>query len=443
MTIKNALIVNQSKTTTAISASLLEDLAITFEAVSCESDAWALIQSGQLHFDLILVSRSTFAQGMAPFVANIKALAAYSDVPIIILVGEPETEDKLEALYAMGFTQVFSLQEFNLLEDYIRQFQARDTLHKDKKNKVVILEDDLGQQLLVQAIFEEKQCECFCFTAVEDALDAADSLEPDLIVSDFFLAGKMTGLDLVVCIKQAQHPWSHLPVLVMTGLDDAARKSELVRSGANDYIAKPIDPVDLVLRAENLIRYKQLLDTVEQQKTVLHHLAMHDQLTGLYNRHFVVEHVQMSIAEAKRHGHDYALIVLDVDNFKIINDKHGHDRGDHILKAVADTLKHQCRVNDVVARLGGEEFLILMSHCNFVQAMAKAEKLRLSLYELKPMGLRVSASFGVAQLDDDLNTYEKLFKAADRAVYQAKQKGRNCVQGVCKVTDFQRELDAK
>ena len=431
MTIDYALIVDNSKTNQAISSQLLSSAGVEFDIANNEADVWRLIKSRDRPYDLILLSRSALGRELRLFVSRLRALNNYCSVPLVLFINDKGDEQDTESLYALGFTQIFSYKEFHRLEDYVKQVQTRDTFEKRRQNKVVIIEDDLAQQLTVQAILEEKHCECFCFASAEKALVKVDEIQPHVIACDFFLEGEMTALDFVLNVRQSTHAWWCVPILVMTGLDDPARKYELVRSGANDYIPKPIDPLDLSVRVENLIRYKHLLDTVEQQKKEMQFLAMHDQLTGLHNRYFVAEQVQIGITEAQRHNTDYSMILLDIDHFKQVNDQYGHDMGDLVLKSVGEFLQQHARLDDVVARLGGEEFLLLLNHCNLKNAVNKAERLRSGLEALKPAGIPISASFGVAHLDIELNSFDKLFKAVDLAVYQAKHQGRNCVRQFC------------
>ncbi len=428
MTINRALIIDNTKLTHTVTSSFLVELEIEFDIARTESMSWQLIRQQSSPYDLVLVSRATLGHDLGLFVSRFRALRGYVSVPLILLLNERGQENYIQSLYIKGFTQVFSRQEFDLLKDYIEQNQTRNTFQESHRNKVIVIEDDLAQQLTVQAILEENLCECFCFNSAEEALEKIGDINPHLITCDFFLGGKMTVMDFVCNVRQANKEWSQVPIMVMTGLDDATRKYELVRSGVNDYIAKPIDPLELTVRAGNLIRYKHLLDKVEQQKKEIHYLAMHDQLTGVYNRHFLSEQVKINISNAHRHNTPFSIVMLDIDFFKKINDQYGHNVGDSVLKSVANLLKKNMRSGDIVVRLGGEEFLILLNRCDLTAAIKKAESLRIQIEALALSGVKVSASFGVAQLREGRDDYESLFKVADQAVYEAKESGRNCVK---------------
>ena len=157
-------------------------------------------------------------------------------------------------------------------------------------------------------------------------------------------------------------------------------------------------------------------------------MAMTDQLTALYNRHFLVEFAPKRLAEAMRHKTDLSLMVVDLDHFKAINDTHGHDRGDQVLREVADILKSVCRKEDMAIRLGGEEFLLILPHCSAEGVIKKAEELRLLLLKTRPARLDVTGSFGITCLEGGNQAdFSDLFTAADEAVYEAKDTGRNKV----------------
>jgi two-component system cell cycle response regulator len=129
-----------------------------------------------------------------------------------------------------------------------------------------------------------------------------------------------------------------------------------------------------------------------------------------------------------RHSIPFSLVVIDLDHFKQVNDNYGHTTGDNVLAEMAGALRRHCRKEDIVARFGGEEFIVLLSHCDLQQAADKAEDIRLALETLQPLGLTVTASLGVSAMPEgSLFEFRDLFAAADEAVYQAKHEGRNRV----------------
>jgi len=164
----------------------------------------------------------------------------------------------------------------------------------------------------------------------------------------------------------------------------------------------------------------------------LHEQAMHDKLTGLYNRHYVEEWFGLELRRAQRHGRPIAAIMLDIDHFKRFNDSFGHEAGDMVLREVAGALRRSTRGSDVASRYGGEEFLVLLPECPFDAALRKAEKM---LEEVAKLELRhddrqlgpVTVSLGVAAFPDHAKESEELLRRADEALYLAKQSGRNRV----------------
>jgi diguanylate cyclase (GGDEF)-like protein len=160
--------------------------------------------------------------------------------------------------------------------------------------------------------------------------------------------------------------------------------------------------------------------------------AMHDQLTGLYNRHYVEEWFGLELRRAQRHGRPIAAIILDIDHFKRFNDSFGHEAGDLVLRELAAVLRRSARASDVACRYGGEEFLVLLPECPFDAALRKAEQLREEVaklelrYDNQPLG-PVSVSLGVAAFPDHAKQSEELLRRADEALYRAKQAGRNRV----------------
>ena len=220
----------------------------------------------------------------------------------------------------------------------------------------------------------------------------------------------------------------YVPLLVFSVLDDIAHKVELLRLGANDYVTKPLIQEELLARISNLITSKKLLDKAIVQQNLIQELAMKDPLTGLYNRYFLMEAAPSKMREATRYNIPCSLIIINTDKLKLINENYGHPTGDMVLKEIASLLAKSIRQEDIVARYDGEEFVLLMSHCNISNAAIIAEKVRKSIENLHPSDLNVTASFGIAEVrKNSTESFSELFKTANEAIFQAKSNGGNQV----------------
>ena len=247
---------------------------------------------------------------------------------------------------------------------------------------------------------------------------AAVEPQPDLILLDVVMP-EMDGFEVCKQLKD-QEKTTHIPIIFVTGKNMDEDEELGLEMGAVDYITKPLRPAIVAARVKMHM-------TIKHQHDRLAYMAMRDQLTGLYNRHYLIDLAQKKICAAKRHHHPLSLIMMDVDHFKLVNDTYGHPVGDEVLKSVAQLMTASNRSEDVVARFGGEEFVILLDMCDLSAAKSKAENLRQSLEDLHPSGLSVTASFGVAELDDADVNFEAFIRHADEAAYRAKEGGRNCV----------------
>ena len=260
----------------------------------------------------------------------------------------------------------------------------------------------------------------------EEALSLIRDKPFDLILVDYMLEGSMTGLGVIRRIRQLDGRSGKLPILAISSFDDVPRRIEMLRSGANDFVLKPVVPEEFQVRVSNLIQLRHALDYLEDQHRILYDMAMHDRLTSAYNRHYINERTQVLIREAKEACSPLSLIVLDIDHFKRVNDNYGHSMGDAVLVAVATVLSEHIGKSGVVARMGGEEFMVVLPGIDEFTGSGIAEKTREIIEDLEPCGLSVTASFGIAQLRPE-ESYESLFGRADSAMYEAKRAGRNQV----------------
>ncbi len=378
-------------------------------------------------FDLICVARELGDMNGLDFARELRENRCSSCTPLVMISAE-RTPELVKAALASGITEVFHKSELNELAAYITDLNKRLDGDIHLQGRVLFVEDSPSMAALFKHSLEEMGLEVDHETTAEEALLRFREHDYQLVITDVVLAGDMSGIGLTRMIRHSVGKKSRIPILATSGLDDVARRIELLRSGANDYVAKPLIDEEFRARVKNLILNQQLMDRVDEQQARLQQMAMTDQLTTLYNRHYLVEAIPKLLSSARRHGYDISLVIIDLDHFKAINDTHGHAVGDEVLKQAAALLKRFCRKEDIAARIGGEEFVLVLTHCGPSDAWNKAEFLRKKLHELRPAGIEVSASFGVASLSTGAySDYEALFQAADRAVYQAKSAGRNRV----------------
>ncbi len=248
----------------------------------------------------------------------------------------------------------------------------------------------------------------------------------DLILTDINLQGKMSGKALVSKVRALPDARGFIPIIAITGDGMAKIRLSLYQLGINDFIQKPVMPEELLVRIGNLITNKRLLDRVHDIRRELFVLATTDQLTGCQNRRSLMDISDKFISQARRNKYPASVLVADLDQFKKVNDEYGHAAGDVVLEAFGQLLNKSFCDGDVAARFGGEEFVILLSHCGEQDALVKAERLRTDIEALKPDNISVTCSIGVTTLEPGSSrNFETMFSAADKGVYLAKENGRN------------------
>jgi len=378
-------------------------------------------------FDLVCISCHLDDMEGIDFSRSLRAQNK-RNLPVIMVTSKKEKEVYTEGM-AAGITEIFRKEDLITITDYlttiIKQAEADDRL----SGHVLYVEDDLPVSELVKYQLTLMGLTIKHTTNGKEALELFTTFEYDLVITDILLDGPMSGLGLTRAICRLKER-KNIPILAMSGFDDLSRRINILRSGANDYISKPFIQEEFTARVKNLITSKQLLDQVEVQQQRLEEMAMRDPLTSLYNRNGLNELVPKYISDAVRHHRPLSLIVIDLDHFKSINDTHGHDTGDLVLREVSDLIKESCRKEDLPARFGGEEFILILPHCRGKDAVGKAEILRKKIEHTSPSDISVTASFGVYQLPPEAKAsieLKDLFVLADKALYEAKEKGRNCV----------------
>jgi len=296
-----------------------------------------------------------------------------------------------------------------------------------ERARVLIADDSMVIRSVLRKQLQEQGHVVIEAVDGEDALRACREENPDVVLLDV----EMPKLDghRVLAEMRANEGTANIPVVFLTARATTDDVVEGLRLGAHDYLGKPFEPAELLARVSAALRVKRLQDELRIRNTELEAASRTDALTGLPNRRHLQEHLAAAASAAQRHGHAVAVLMVDVDHFKSVNDQLGHAGGDHVLRRVALNLATACRAEDVAGRWGGEEFLVVSPVASVDGAAALGERIRSAAEaEVIPVegtdGLTVTVSVGVAVGCDDV---ESIVRDDDAALYEAKARGRNRV----------------
>lgn len=288
-----------------------------------------------------------------------------------------------------------------------------------ERSLILVADDDMDIRLLVARRLERAGYDVLAARNGTEALELTAMHDPDLLLLDVAMPDQD---GYAVCrAMMEQHP-SPPPVIFLTARGSPADLVLGLEAGAVDYVVKPFDAAELLARVAAALRTRTRITSLERDASV-------DRLTGLLNRAQLDDRLTESDSRMKRTGGTLACILLDIDNFKSINDRFGHLVGDDVLREVAKRLRAGVRASDPVFRYGGEEFLVLLEGTEVFEATAVAEKLLDAIATTSIGDLNVTASAGVGVWSSSLWDPTDLLGAADAALYEAKRAGRGRVVG--------------
>jgi two-component system cell cycle response regulator len=291
--------------------------------------------------------------------------------------------------------------------------------------KILLVDDNEDSVRLLQQILEAAG-----YSAAELTTDPTQVVglharhRYDLIMLDLQMPG-MDGFAVMEGLKGVEK--DYLPVLAVTG--EPGHKLRALQAGAKDFVSKPFDWDEVLLRVHNMLEVRLLHDEARDHARLLESMALQDPLTGLANRRLLPERVWMAIAHARRNRSAMAVVYLDLDGFKEVNDTLGHAAGDLMLKMVAERLLGAVREEDTVARLGGDEFMIALWHVNGLEDTAKVAAKLIDVvaqpYDIEGRQVTVTISAGASIFPQHGEDADGLMKSADVALYEAKRSGKN------------------
>lgn len=405
--------------------------------------------------DIILLD--VMMPGMDGFEACriIKATAETAHIPIVMVTALDQQADRVAGLKAGAddfltkpvedvalFARVRSLTRLKMMTDELRMRYATgksmgvvaeidfSNTSSTEKARIFLIDDQEDQAMRVRDLLGEIY-ELSIESDPEIAITRAKSGDFDLVIVNMSIE-KMDPLRLCSSIRSFEET-RLTPLLAIVRQGDTRKLVRALDIGVNDYLSRPVDRNELTARIATQVRRKLYIDQLRSSFEASLEMAVTDQLTGLYNRRYLASHLTGMFDRAFWTGRPLALMILDIDHFKPINDTHGHDIGDKVIQEISERIKNSVRGIDLACRYGGEEFLVAMPDTDLQFASVVAERLRQEIANHKVTlnggrdEIAVTVSIGIASTEtggkDD--SAQRLIKRADEALYTAKNGGRN------------------
>ena len=376
-------------------------------------------------------------------------------IPVVMVTALDQASDRVRGLEAGAddfltkpvgevalVSRVRSLARLKMLTDELRmravtsreigiQNPEREAIAEQGRNARILIVDDRASSAERCATPLATEHTVEVETNPNEALFRIAEGNYELIIMSLGLQ-QHDGLRLCSQIRSLERT-RQIPILAIADGDNNARLVRGLEIGINDYLMRPIDKNELLARARTQIRKKRYTDRLRDNVQTSIEAAVTDGLTGLHNRRYMETHLGTLVEQAAQRGKPLTTLVLDIDYFKSVNDTHGHDAGDDVLREFALRIRKSIRNIDLACRLGGEEFVIVMPDTDMTVAATVAERLRRRIAgEPFPIQqgtklLNVTLSIGIAALTNPDDTAATILKRADLALYRAKRDGRNRV----------------
>ncbi|MBC7405231.1 MAG: diguanylate cyclase [Cytophaga sp.] len=335
--------------------------------------------------------------------------------PVIFISNSSGFESKLRVVRAGGDGYFTKPIDIVALSERVDALIARS---QPKGYRILIIDDDVDTSTYYGTVLREAGMSAHVLNTPEEILNVMASFRPELILMDVYMP-LCNGVELARMIR-LDNAYLDVPIVFLSSENDLAKQLEAAEAGADDFLTKPIVPRFLV----------SALSSRAERYRSLRVLIMRDGLTGLYNHTAIKEELTAEISIAGRNNSPLALAMIDLDNFKRVNDTYGHPVGDQVLRTLSLLLKQRLRRSDVIGRYGGEEFVVIFPGTTAIVARKVLDQVRQAFFKIQQFSeqgeFSVSFSAGIAQLTLTQDT-DELFDSADAALYSAKHSGKNCI----------------
>ena len=426
-----------------------------FDVITAMSGQEALAICERAQCDLVLLDVMMPDMDGFEVCRRLKSNSATHHIPVVMVTALDQPSDKVRGLEAgaddfltkpiaeLALTaRVRSLARLKMVVDELRmraltsrdigiESPEREALADTGRNGRVLIVDDRPASYERVAAMLSKEQEVEVETDPNHALFRAADGNFDLLIVSLTLEN-FDALRLCSQLRSLERT-RNIPILVITEPDNNARMVRGLEIGVNDFLLRPIDKNELLARVRSQVRKRRYTERLRDNVQMSIEMAITDALTGLFNRRYMESHLSTLVEQAASRGKPLTVMVVDIDYFKAINDSHGHDAGDDVLRDFALRIKRSIRGIDLACRYGGEEFVLVMPETDMAVAAMVAERLRRRI-AAEPFAIQqgsrvvpVTISIGIAALRDKDDTAASVLKRADQALYRAKRDGRNRV----------------
>lgn len=425
-----------------------------FEVVTGFNGMEAIAKTEEYSPDIILLD--VMMPGMDGFEAcrRIKSNPKTAHVPVIMVTALDQPSDRVAGLEAGAddfltkpvedaalFARVRSLVRLKMMTDELRMREstgqsmglldpAETLIENAPAGRILVIEDRPESVAWFQNALTPHN-DLAAVDTFEEALVRVKGGDYDLLIVSLGMRG-FDGLRL--CSQLRSLPEGrNVPILVVVSEGERRKLTQALEMGVNDYLTRPVDKNELTARVRTQLRKKRYADRLRHNVQLSLEMAITDQLTGLHNRRYMERHLSNLITSAGKTNKPLAFLIMDIDYFKRVNDSHGHDIGDEVLREFSARIGANVRGIDLACRYGGEEFVVAMPDTDIAFAYSVAERLRRSVestpFEISrdPKRLNITISIGIAASEGEGDTAEALLHRADQALYRAKRDGRNRV----------------
>jgi two-component system, cell cycle response regulator len=426
-----------------------------FDVVTAMSGQEALAICEKAECDIVLLDVMMPDMDGFEVCRRVKASRSTHHIPVVMVTALDSPSDRVKGLEAGAddfltkpvsdvalIARVRSLSRLKLMTDELRMraLTSREIGIRDPEKeamadaglagRVLIVDDRSSSAERIALLLGREQIVEIELNPEEALFHAAEG-NFDLVIVSLALQ-KHDGLRLCSQLRSVERT-RNVPILAICDSEDHARMIRGLEIGVNDYLMRPVDKNELHARVRTQIRKKRYAERLRDNVQQSIEMAITDGLTGLYNRRYMETHLGSLVEQAASRGKPLTALVLDIDYFKSVNDTHGHDAGDDVLREFATRIKKSIRGIDLACRLGGEEFVIIMPETDMAVATIVAERLRRRIAS-EPFAIahgsktiEVTISIGIATLDTADDNAATILKRADQALYRAKRDGRNRV----------------